>query len=220
MKPLKTLLASTVIMLSLTTTPTWAMDLNFVSQQHHDSFSTAIDKGDNLDKMVEIYQKYSQQHPSNPSVLAYYGSLMTKRGDVAWFPLAKIKLSNEGLDILDKALMMAEDDTTSKAVDNRISASLEAKVLAVINFLNVPNVIFQRRAEGMDLAKAIVNLPEFQNKDFGAKAKFLAKYAQELADDNKLELAKKYAQQSLDAGATGKDAKRANEALNAKPVGQ
>ena len=208
------------MMATLTATPAWAKDLNFVTEQHHDNFIAAVNDGDDLDAVVAIYEKYVTQYPDNPSVLAYYGSLMTKRGDVAWFPLAKIKLSNEGLDILDKALMMAEDDTTSKAVDNRVSASLEAKIMASRVFMSVPNVIFQRRAEGMELAKGIVNLPEFQNKDFGAKAGFLAKYAQELAGDNKLELAKKYAQQSLDAGATGETAKRANKALNAKPVGQ
>ena len=220
MNPFKTLLSSTVIALSLITAPTLANDLNFVTQQHHDSFIAAVDDGDGLDGVVAIYEKYAEQYSDNPSVLAYYGALMTKRGGVAWFPLAKIKLSNEGLDILDKALAMAEDDTTSKAIDNRVSASLEAKVMASRVFMAVPNVIFQRRAEGMELAKEIVNLPEFQNKNFGAKASFLAVYAEELADDNKLDLAKKYAQQSLDSGATGKTAKRANEALNAKPVGQ
>ena len=220
MKPLKTILASVVMAVSLIATPTLAKDLNFVSQQHHDKFIMTIENGDDLDSVVAVYQKYAEQYPDNPGVLSYYGALMTKRGDMAWFPLSKMKLSNEGLDILDKSLMMAEDDTTSKAVDGRISASLEAKVIASIVFMNVPNIIFQRRHEGMELAKEIVNLPEFQNNNFGAKAKFLAKYAQELADDNKLQLAKKYAQQSLDAGATGKTAERANKALNAKPVGQ
>ena len=220
MKPFKTILASSIMALSLTVTATWAKTLNFVTQQHHDKFITTIEDGKDLDSVIAIYEKYAEQYPDNPGVLSYYGSLMTKRGDMAWFPLSKIKLSNEGLDILDKSLMMAEDDTTSKAVDGSISASLEAKVISAIVFMNVPNVIFQRRHEGMELAKQIVSLPEFQNNSFGSKAKFLAKYAQELADDNKLELAKKYAQQSLDAGATGKTAKRAKAALNAKPVGQ
>ena len=72
----------------------------------------------------------------------------------------------------------------------------------------------------MELAKEVVNLPEFQNKDFGIKVSFLVVYAEELAGDNQLDLAKKYGQQALDAGATGELAERAKKAINAKPVGQ
>ena len=215
MKKLSYLLMRVVMGLSLIF-PAYATEtynIKFVSHEHFHIYMKAVSEDKGIDEATEIYKGYVEKYPKNPSVRAYYASLLTKQGEHAWLPWSKMDFTNKGLDTFDEAIVLAENDTTTKGIDGRVSGALEAKAMTSMMFMLIPDKYFQRRHEGMTLAKEIVNLPEFQNKGFGVKFAFLGAYARALLDEGDYDTAKKYAQQILDSNPYEKEAETAKAIL-------
>lgn len=85
--------------------------------------------------------------------------------------------------------------------------------------MRLPNLVFQRRDEGMRMAQEVIDAPGFDAINSSLKTMILSRYAAELASDNKLDQAKAYARQVLDITKQGPDAESARKTLQAKPVG-
>ena len=206
-----TLLASSVVM------P--ASALNIVQEQHLDMFLDAVDNDKKTDQTLEIWKNYFDTHPDNSAIAGYYGSLLASRANHVWFPLTKTKLANEGLAVMDKMLTFVDDDKTTMGVADNTPAWFEAKILASTLFMRIPNIIFQRRDEGMKIAEEVINETGFDSIAPVMQAKILAHYARELAADNKISQAHSLAKQALNLGAEGEDADIARKALEAKNIG-
>lgn len=224
----KALLKPLCLSVALLTTTAMATDndpLNIITRPHMDMFVNAVENDVDREETIAIFKKYADDNPDNDAVIIYYGSLLAARAQHEWFPLTRLKLANEGLTIIDKMLETVDDDRTTMGVAMNTPAWFESKILSALVFLRLPNVVFQRRHEGMTIAQEVITTDGFDRISPKLKVRILSRYALELSKDNKLDTAKIYAQQALDvieqANLQDYDnyAEMAKEALNAKPVG-
>lgn len=219
MKTLKaTTIALSLLVTSMTAPTVWAY--NIVSDSDMALFMNATDNDKDVDKAIAVWKQYKADNPENPAVATYYGNLLASRASHASFPFTKIKYANEGLDVIDKMLETTIENTTDMGIAENTPAYLEAKILSATLFMRVPNLIFQRRAQGMELAQEILADPKFPTVAKSLQARILTSYANELASDNKLDKAKQLAQQALNIDPNGEYTESAQKTLNAKPVGE
>lgn len=222
-----TALKSACFAIILLSSPALASDnnpLNIITLDHMNMFIAAVEDDENTDETVKIFKQYVDDNPNNSAVLMYYASLLASRAQHVWFPLTKIKLANQGLDVIDKMLEIVDDDRTTMGVTRGTSAWFESKILSTLVFLRLPNAIFQRRAQGMTMANEVITAPGFDTINPTLRIRILTRYAKELARDNKIDRAKKLARKALNTikneNLKGYDEhiKMAQETLKAKPL--
>lgn len=103
----------------------------------------AGDSGAN-ERAGAMFQKLADAEPQNPLYVAYLGSTFAIQGREAWAPWNKIRHTEKGLGLLDKALALltpAHDQETSRG----IPVSAEVRLNAASTFLAVPG--FMNRTE-------------------------------------------------------------------------
>jgi hypothetical protein len=106
-------------------------------------------KKDN-EQAVEQFKTLSEKERGNPLYLAYYGSAVTIKSRDAFFPWNKLKLGEQGLDVIDRALKMVTPEHDS-AIINGVPVSIGTKLVAVSTFLKMPDKYFHRFAAGKSL---------------------------------------------------------------------
>lgn len=116
-------------------------------------------KKDN-EQAAEQFKALSEQEPANPLYLAYFGSAITVKSRDAFFPWTKLKLGDQGVDVIDKALKMVtpEHDT---AMITGVPISIGTKLVAVSTFLKLPDKYFHRFAAGKNLLAETMNSRAF-----------------------------------------------------------
>ena len=73
-------------------------------EEARSAYLAARDSGKEVDKAVDKLDAFLKEHPDDPVVLAYKGSLKTIQGRDAFFPWRKLAYVNQGFDLLDKAV--------------------------------------------------------------------------------------------------------------------
>ncbi len=111
-----------------------------------------------LDRSYAEFRDLAAQAPDNPLFLAYFGSADTLRARAAWMPWTKMRLAEQGLDDIDKALshLRPEDD---RHVYRGAPVSVETRLVAITTFLQVPDAFFHRFAKGKTLLDETLQLP-------------------------------------------------------------
>ena len=106
------------------------------------------------------FKQLNEKEPGNPLFLAYYGSTQTILARDAWLPWKKLKLGEQGLDLIDKALtrLTPEHD---KVLLRKIPLSLETQLVAVNTFFLVPDQFFHRYDSGKALLAETMKSPVF-----------------------------------------------------------
>lgn len=79
----------------------------------------------------------------NPLYLAYYGSTFTLQGRDSRAPWKKIRLVNQGVAILDRALTLL-DQARARAQALAGMAELETRLVAIATFVALPDALFHR----------------------------------------------------------------------------
>jgi len=112
------------------------------------------------ERAAEQFKALSEQEQGNPLYLAYYGSAITIKSRDAFMPWNKLKLGEQGLDVIDKALKMVapEHDT---AMIKGTPISVGTKLVAVSTFLKMPDKYFHRHAAGKTLLTETMNSRAF-----------------------------------------------------------
>lgn len=140
-----------------------------LAQDHLEAFITAQNrfeqglrgsKSDN-ERAAEQFKALTEQEPGSPLFLAYYGSTFTIKSRDAYMPWNKLKLGEQGLDIIDKALRMLGPEH-DKAMMRSVPVSLETKLVAVSTFLKVPDKYFHRYDAGRSLLTETMKSRLFQ----------------------------------------------------------
>ncbi len=94
-----------------------------------------------------LFQELAAETPRDPVVLAYAGSAETMAGRDAASPIEAMNRTEHGLDQLDQALraLGPEHDAPQPG---RLPARLETLLVAASTFLQVPDSVFHRFADG------------------------------------------------------------------------
>lgn len=127
-------------------------------------------KKDN-EQAAEQFRLLTEQEQGNPLYLVYYGSTFTVSARDAFMPWNKLKLGEQGLDIIDKALgMLGPEHDTAKI--NGVPVSLETRLVAVSTFLRVPDRYFHRYDAGKRLLAETMMSPIFRDAPPRIQARF------------------------------------------------
>jgi hypothetical protein len=116
-------------------------------------------KKDN-EKAAEQFRLLSEREQGNPLYLAYYGSTYTLKSRDAFFPWNKLKLGDQGLDLVDKALKMIATEH-DRILLRGVPLSLETRLVAASTFLMVPDNHFHRFTAGKNLIFEVMKSPMF-----------------------------------------------------------
>ena len=173
-------------------------------------------KKDN-EQAAEQFKALSDQEHSNPLFLAYYGSATTVKSRDAFFPWSKLKLGEQGLDIIDKALKMVtpEHDTT---MIKGVPVSVGTRLVAVSTFLQMPDKYFHRFAAGKSLLTETMNSRAFAAAPAHIKAAFHVQAATVARTDKQSSEEIRQLKQALELDPKGKAAPTVQARL--KELGQ
>lgn len=150
-----------------------------MAQDHKEAFTSAQtlfeqglngSKKDN-ERAAEQFKTLSEQERGNPLYRAYYGSAITVKSRDAFFPWSKLKLGEQGLDVIDNALKMVAPEHDTIMIKG-VPISIGTKLVAVSTFLKMPDKYFHRFAAGKSLLKEAMNSRAFAAAPAHIKAAF------------------------------------------------
>ena len=119
----------------------------------------------------ERFKTLTEQEPGNPLFLAYYGSTYTLMARDALMPWKKLKLGEQGLELIDKALrqLTAEHD---HLLFRGVPVSIETRLVAINTFLKVPDLFFHRFEAGRALLAKTMASPVFASAGAPIQARY------------------------------------------------
>ena len=106
------------------------------------------------------FKQLSAQEPGNPLFLAYYGSTQAIMARDAWLPWKKLRLGEQGLDLIDKALKRLKPEH-DKMLMRKIPVGIETRLVALNTFFQVPDQFFHRYDSGKTLLAETMKNPAF-----------------------------------------------------------
>jgi tetratricopeptide (TPR) repeat protein len=163
------------------------------------------------DQVKHLLEQILAQDENDPLALVYYGSTLTLEGRDAWMPWNKMKLTEKGMDIMEKALKMSRGITETPVYLKR-SIEMEVLMSCAITFTQVPKM-FGRFEQGVDLLDEITNDPRYQQFNSEQKASYLYYRGMAAINMQHTKDARVYLQQSIDLNADPQINTRAAEAL-------
>jgi tetratricopeptide (TPR) repeat protein len=123
------------------------------------------------EQAAEKFRALAGQEPDNPLYLAYYGSTFTLKARDAYLPWKKLRLGEEGLDLIDKSLKRLDPEHDRQTLRS-IPVSLETRLVAVTTFLKVPDQFFHRYDRGRTLLAQTMNGEVFAASPAAIRARF------------------------------------------------
>ena len=110
--------------------------------------------GADTDKANDDFRKLSEAEPQNPLYLAYYGATWAMKGRDAWAPWNKLRNTEKGGEILDKALAMLGPEHEQLLVRGT-PVAIEVRLVAASTFLALPDLFHRLEAGKATLASAL-----------------------------------------------------------------
>ncbi len=151
-------------------------------------------------KIRQLESKY----PGHPLVLAYKGGALSLRGkDIGKRPLDRMRETEEGLNIIDRALRRLNQHK------GHYLETVEARLVATYVFINLPDAIFHRLREGKHLVTQLLSHPRFTEMPQGLQAAIYfaaAIAAEKSSDQNQF---KHYLELTFKTDPKGKNGKKA-----------
>ncbi|MBS4099300.1 MAG: hypothetical protein KGZ83_21015, partial [Sulfuricella sp.] len=131
-----------------------------------------------------------------PLLLAYLGAAQTMQGRDAWLPWEKVRATERGLAVLDKALrsLEARHDTE---IFNGTAISLETRLVAANTFLSLPS-LFNRFDAGKQALREAFAHPGWAAAPGEVRARLHRLAAQVAAHDGKRSEEREHLKQAAD----------------------
>jgi tetratricopeptide (TPR) repeat protein len=123
------------------------------------------------EQAAEKFRALTEQAPDNPLYLAYYGSTFTLKARDAYLPWNKLKLGEQGLDLIDKSLKKLGPEHDRQLLRS-VPLSIETRLVAVNTFLKVPDQFFHRYDRGRSLLTQTMNGEVFAASPAAIQARF------------------------------------------------
>ena len=123
------------------------------------------------EQAAEKFRALTEQEPDNPLYLAYYGSTFTLKARDAYMPWNKLKLGEQGLDMIDKSLKKLGPEHDRQLLRS-VPLSIETCLVAVNTFLKVPDQFFHRYDRARSLLAQTMNGEVFAAAPAAIQARF------------------------------------------------
>lgn len=107
------------------------------------------------DAAIEAFEKLSAEQPGNPAYLAYQGAGFTLRGRDAMMPWDKMKYTEKGADMIEKALSLLAPEHDTLLISGT-PASIETRLVAANTLLALPGFM-NRRSGGKRALQAALD---------------------------------------------------------------
>ena len=102
-----------------------------------------------------LFARLVRMDANNPLYLAYYGSTLAMQGRDTRIPWQRIKLINQGLTTIDKALAALDGSALGTGPEH---SELETRLVAMGTFIALPDLLFHRLAPAKhQLSLALAN---------------------------------------------------------------
>jgi hypothetical protein len=111
-----------------------------------------------VERAISAFEALARSDPSQPLYGAYLGSAMAFRGRDAWMPWNKIRYTEEGLEHVDRALAALRPEHDRQLLRG-VPVGLEARLVAGLTFIKLPDSVFHRRAAGVKLIAELLRHP-------------------------------------------------------------
>lgn len=157
----------------------FALDANQLGEARTVFLRAVQGEGAAVSPASERFKALLEKAPDNVVLRAYYGSCLALQGREAWMPWNKMKLTEDGLAQLDKALGQITPAHDAEVTDG-VPASLEARLVAGSTFLGVPDM-FRRFDAGKRVIQEAMSHAAFPTIPAAAQSRFFyqaAKIAQ------------------------------------------
>lgn len=139
--------------------------------QARELFDEATERGGSVKRAASELRKLSVIAPHDPLVLAYAGSAATLVGRDASSPLVALRQTEDGLDLLDRALRELGPQHDAP-VPGRLPPRLETLLVAASTFAQVPDDVFHRLQDGKAALSGALAHPAFGRLPPPVQARF------------------------------------------------
>jgi hypothetical protein len=95
------------------------------------------------EQALQLFARLLRADAGNPLYLAYYGSALAMQARDTKVPWTRIKLINQGLAAIDRALTALERPVPTAGPEH---AELETRLVATATFIALPDLLFHRLA--------------------------------------------------------------------------
>jgi tetratricopeptide (TPR) repeat protein len=119
----------------------------------------------------ERFKTLTEQEPGNPLFLAYYGSTFTLMARDALMPWKKMRLGEQGLELIDKALRQLTPEHDQQMFRS-VPVSIETRMVAINTFLKVPDMFYHRFEAGRALLAKTMASPVFASAGAPIQARY------------------------------------------------
>jgi len=133
------------------------------------------------DAAIEAFEKLAGSQPGNPVFLAYQGAGLTLRGRDAMMPWDKMKYTEKGADLIEKALSLLAPEHDALLL-NGTPASVETRLVAANTLLALPGFM-NRRSGGKRALQAALDSPALDQAPAPVRANVFAVAARVAAED-------------------------------------
>lgn len=206
---------SFIIVIAMTVSaPLYALESSEYRQMHALYIRAVAEESRARDQVKALLLRLTEEEPDNILIKTYLGSTYTLEGRDAWMPWNKMRYTERGMDMMEKALRLSEGHGEIPPYLGR-ALDLEVQLLCGITFTQVPKM-FGRFGQGLELLEAVVENPHYSRFSDAQKADYLYYLGSAIAKDGRITRARHHLQQALELNAvsdTGRKAGRALEAL-------
>ena len=155
-------------------------------------------------------RQLESRYPAHPLVLAYKGGALALRGkEIGKRPLDRMRETEEGLHIIDRALRTLHEH------EGHYLEIVEAQLVASYVFINLPDSVFHRLREGSHLVKQLLEHPRFSEMPQGLQAAIYFATSIAAEKSNKATQRKHYLELTLKTDPDGRNGKQARTQLKA-----
>ncbi len=153
-------------------------------------------------------RQLEKQYPGNPLVLAYKGGALALRGkEIGKRPLDRMRETEEGLHIIDRALRAL------RSHKGHYLEIVEAQLVSTYVFINLPDSVFHRLREGQHIVRQLLVHPQFEQMPQGLQAAIYFAAAIAAKKYNDITQQKHYLELALQADPDGKSGQQAKMQL-------
>lgn len=170
---------------------TYAIDTHLLKQAREQQQLAIKGDEDATEKAYDLFEQLLKANPNSAMLLANLGSLETIKGRDAWMPWNKMSFVESGLDKIDQALEMIEDEDYQDSKVSQIWQSIEARNVAANTFISLPSM-FNRYESGKEELVLLLSSAKFASAPKGIKNSAYKLAIKVAKDDKRDDLVKQY----------------------------
>lgn len=164
-----------------------AVDPDELNRARADFLKAVSGDGGAVKTASEQFKRLHEREPDHVLVRVIWGSCLTLQGREALMPWSKLRLVEDGLAQIDKALGQITPERDREQIGG-VSVGLETRLVAATTFLKLPDLFHRFDAGKRVIAESLAHpefahLPAFMQGRFHYQASLIAKQEGRRADE-------------------------------------